>query len=84
MQVFSKDQARFIDDLTIESGKLSSIALMKNADPDADDEAIKAQVSPIIMNAFTEPLTESIKGGNRMRLTEAKKARAQRRRQRRR
>ena len=60
------------------------VALMKKADPDADDEAIKAQVSPIIMNAFTEPLTESIKGGNRMRLTEAKKARAQRRRQRRR
>ena len=60
------------------------VALMKKADPDADDEAIKAQVSPIIMSAFTEPLTESIKGGNRMRLTEAKKARAQRRRQRRR
>ena len=31
MQVFSKDQARYIDDLTIKSGKLSSIELMKNA-----------------------------------------------------
>ena len=31
MQVFSKDQARYIDDVTIKSGKLSSIELMKNA-----------------------------------------------------
>ena len=31
MQVFSKDQARHIDDLTIKSGNLSSIELMKNA-----------------------------------------------------
>ena len=31
MQVFSKDQAKYIDDVTIKSGKLSSIELMKNA-----------------------------------------------------
>ena len=31
MQVFSKDQARYIDDLTIKSGILSSIELMNNA-----------------------------------------------------
>ena len=31
MQVFSKDQARYIDELTIKSGKLSSVELMKNA-----------------------------------------------------
>ena len=31
MQFYSKDQARYIDDLTIKSGKLSSVELMKNA-----------------------------------------------------
>ena len=31
MQVFSKDQAKYIDDVTIKSGKLTSIELMKNA-----------------------------------------------------
>ncbi|RPH05170.1 MAG: NAD(P)H-hydrate dehydratase [bacterium TMED144] len=31
MQVFSKDQAKYLDDLTTKSGKLSSLELMKNA-----------------------------------------------------
>ena len=56
------------------------VAQMKKADPEAEDEAVKAQVSPIIMGAVTSALAESIKGDNRMRLTEAKKARAKRRR----
>ena len=31
MQIFSKDQAKYLDDLTIKSGKLSGLELMKNA-----------------------------------------------------
>ena len=56
------------------------VAQMKKADPDAEDEAVKAQVSPIIMGAVTTALAESIKGDNRMRLAEAKKANVKRRR----
>lgn len=56
------------------------IAQMKKADPEAEDEAVKAQVSPIIMGAVTTALAESIKGDKRMRIVEAKQRRQRRRR----
>ena len=56
------------------------VAQMKKEDPEADDEAIKALASPIVTGALTSALQESIKGDKRMRLAEAKKRRARRRR----
>ena len=56
------------------------VAQMKKADPEAEDEAVKAQVSPIMMSAVTSALQESIKGDKRMRIVEAKQRRQRRRR----